>query len=637
MVLCSNTNPLDETGPYPLPALVVAAFNRRSSLLRLLKALAQANYPDSPIPLVISIDKSPTPDVIEAADSFSWPHGPKEVIRHPENLGLKAHLLSCGDLSQRFGSAIVLEDDLMISPYFYGYAQQALAFYQNRPQTAGVSLYHYETAESSQLPFRPLSDDSDVYHMQWPSSWGQAWTAAQWLGFRNWLAEEPQPERFWPQFVKNWESGSWKRLFLGYMIAKDLYFAFPRTGLSSHFGEPGEHSVVRGAQQTPLQALPRNWRFVPIEESQAVYDAWFELLPDRLQNLVPSLSGVEFSVDLYGQKEAKALSEDWVLTTKPSTTAKAEQSWSTDLLPLVQNIILDQAGEGISLLPRTVVPSEPLPPTAYLSRLSGGQHMQGTTTANPPRSISLVLVCPDGEQGLQTTLAQLPLQNEVDIEVVLVKPTTWVLEKDPRIRIVDWAPGASYWEALAAGCRAAAGDLLFWISPGAKPQEELWKDCLSIMGKYPGIEWLLLRPNEMVALPSQRWTRDRLGRASLGIVQAHLGPGVHVWRRSLVQKLNAKWTNEFELWRNLAEVALPFSANLLGAGVGSEQTPWTKDPAANQLQTLRAERSWSGILFSRILRPFFLTNSSLRWAHMQIEHYPPTLQKHNGQWEMRRF
>ena len=153
------------------PAIVVAAYNRPASLLRLLQGLSKAHYPDQPIPLHISIDQSHASDVARTAEAFDWPHGPKVVEQHEAHLGLRAHLLHCGDLSERYGAITLLEDDLFISPEFYSFAVGALTAYRNEPRIAGISLYHYEVAESSQLPFRPLEDGNDLYFMQWPSSW----------------------------------------------------------------------------------------------------------------------------------------------------------------------------------------------------------------------------------------------------------------------------------------------------------------------------------------------------------------------------------------------------------------------------------------------------------------------------------
>ena len=104
------------------PAIVVVAYNRDKALKRLLNSLESADYSGfSDITLVISIDKSDSTEVIETAEAFSWEQGEKRVITHPERLGLKKHILGLGDLTAEFGSIIMLEDDLFVSPLLYHY------------------------------------------------------------------------------------------------------------------------------------------------------------------------------------------------------------------------------------------------------------------------------------------------------------------------------------------------------------------------------------------------------------------------------------------------------------------------------------------------------------------------------------
>ena len=94
------------------PAIVIIAYNRSRSLERLLKSVGKAQYPENQkIPLVISIDKGDNSDVIRVAENFTWTHGEKRVVCRKENLGLKRHVLLCGDYVQEFGSVILLEDD----------------------------------------------------------------------------------------------------------------------------------------------------------------------------------------------------------------------------------------------------------------------------------------------------------------------------------------------------------------------------------------------------------------------------------------------------------------------------------------------------------------------------------------------
>lgn len=89
--------------PSQSPAIVVVAFNRFSPVRRLLFSLEKAVYSATPVPLVISVDFSDSQEAAQLKsflENYNWPHGQKRLIFHKENLGLKKHVLSCGDLSQ---------------------------------------------------------------------------------------------------------------------------------------------------------------------------------------------------------------------------------------------------------------------------------------------------------------------------------------------------------------------------------------------------------------------------------------------------------------------------------------------------------------------------------------------------------
>ncbi|MCK4747327.1 MAG: glycosyltransferase, partial [Bacteroidales bacterium] len=127
--------------PVFKPVVVVVAYNRPRSLERILHSLKRIRNATD-VKLVISIDNQ-APDnypVRDIATEFNWPHGEKEVIYQEARLGLRNHILQCAGLSQQYGSVIILEDDLYVSPYFYDYAVQALTYYTDDQEIAGISL-----------------------------------------------------------------------------------------------------------------------------------------------------------------------------------------------------------------------------------------------------------------------------------------------------------------------------------------------------------------------------------------------------------------------------------------------------------------------------------------------------------------
>ena len=112
------------------PAIVISCFNRPKALKRILEFLKSADYPSlKNIPLVISIDGGGLSSIIDIANEFDWPYGDKKIIKYEKNLGLKDHIISCGDLTSDYGSIILLEDDLVVSKSFYHFACKSAEFY----------------------------------------------------------------------------------------------------------------------------------------------------------------------------------------------------------------------------------------------------------------------------------------------------------------------------------------------------------------------------------------------------------------------------------------------------------------------------------------------------------------------------
>jgi len=154
------------------PAIVILAYNRPNPLKRLLSSLTRASYPpDHPIDLVFSIDRREEgihPEVASIAEGYRWPYGKKNLVCHDKRLGLVGNFYFSGDLSVEYGSLILLEDDLLVSPMFYWFASQALQNYQDDDRIAGISLYSLWFNGYTQFPFVPIIDESDVFFLQVP-------------------------------------------------------------------------------------------------------------------------------------------------------------------------------------------------------------------------------------------------------------------------------------------------------------------------------------------------------------------------------------------------------------------------------------------------------------------------------------
>lgn len=325
-------------------AICVIGFNRIFSLKRLLGSLNNAFY-DTNVPLIISIDKSDTDVVEKYADSFIWAFGPKRVIKHEENLGLRKHILQCGNLLEEFDALIVLEDDIEVSPGFFCYAKQCVEKYYNDDQIAGISLYNFHVNYLNKLPFTPLKTESDVYLMKCAQSWGQIWMKKQWGEFLNWYREnneEFHESPHLPLSICKWPKSSWLKYHTRYCIEKNKYFVYPYTSLTTNYSDVGVHSNQSSYLfQVPLLfSCKKDY----ILEPTIHYDGFFEN-----ENILKYLNynEDEICIDLYGEKSNRE-KKRYYLTTK-LLNYKIISSYGLCLRPIELNVIKEIEGQGIFL------------------------------------------------------------------------------------------------------------------------------------------------------------------------------------------------------------------------------------------------------------------------------------------------
>ncbi len=344
------------------PAIVVVAYNRPVSLHRLLGSLAKVQGAVD-VPLVISIDAGGEhwADVLAVAQQFHWPFGQKRIIERERPLGLINHVFACGDLTAEYGSIILLEDDLFVSPMVYRYAADALDFYADDPRVAGISLnalwFHGITHE----PFTPILDDGDVFFMQIAWFQGQAYSQKQWQAFREWwetacpredagavtthtltvTPSDPMHELF-----QTFPPTDWFPLKTKYLVQNGRFYVFPRESLTTNFGDSGTHVQQTSFFQLPLQTRRSHFRLQKLDEAVAVYDSFQELLPDRLNRLTQQLAEYEFTVDLHGTRSPANMPTPFVLTTQELDNPL--HTFGMDLRPLPVNVIHNIPGTGIS-------------------------------------------------------------------------------------------------------------------------------------------------------------------------------------------------------------------------------------------------------------------------------------------------
>ncbi|CAL2060693.1 glycosyltransferase [Tenacibaculum sp. 190524A05c] len=330
------------------PAIIVIAFNRPNSLKRLLTSLDSADYKNREIPLIISIDHQDSDknkEVIAISEEFKWNYGVKKVIKHSKNLGLRTHVLLCGDMVNDYDNVIILEDDLYVSPRFYSYASEALDFYKDSEEIGGISLYNHKRNFLNRIPFEIIPDSNDVFFLQIASSWGQAWSRKQWMSFRTWYENIDLKElKKLPAEVYNWPESSWLKYFIAFLISRDKYFVYPNKSLTTNFGDGGTHNLEKNLDyQVPL-FYGDGLKFIDLDDSLNVYDAYFEILPSRLKKLAPYLINFDFSLDLYGRKKIEEIETEYMISSKKCKDKDLHMSFGLEIKPMILNVVEKHEG-----------------------------------------------------------------------------------------------------------------------------------------------------------------------------------------------------------------------------------------------------------------------------------------------------
>lgn len=326
-------------------AIVVIAYNRADTVENLVKSLTEAHYRQT-VDLIISIDKSDTDVVAEFADTVVWSHGTKKIVRHPQNLGLRKHILSIGDYTKSYDAVVVLEDDLIVSPCFFDYAIECVEKYKDDERVAGISLYGFPFNSYMNLPFMPQKDEYDVYFMQIAQSWGQVWMKKQWAFFAQWY--EKNNEEFdelphLPSNICHWGKKSWLKYHDKYCIEQDKYFVYPFVSLTSNSGSAGTHSKIgTNVTRTMLQGGNKTKYILPDFENAMKYDGFYER-----KELGEIIGNTEICIDLYGLKQNKMCKRYW-LTTKIAPY-KVIKSFGLELYPIEENVIKHVSGHTIYL------------------------------------------------------------------------------------------------------------------------------------------------------------------------------------------------------------------------------------------------------------------------------------------------
>jgi len=135
-----------------------------------------------------------------------------EIIENNVNLGLSRNVI--GGLSkifQIYDRAIILEDDLELSPFFLNYMNDALNLYAISENVASISGYMY--------PIDPKKFSNNYFFLKLIESWGWGTWKRAWKNFEkdSLILKKKIDEKkfsnnyFFLKLIESWGWGTWKR------------------------------------------------------------------------------------------------------------------------------------------------------------------------------------------------------------------------------------------------------------------------------------------------------------------------------------------------------------------------------------------------------------------------------------------
>lgn len=335
------------------PVIVTVGYNRPDCLARLLNSIEHADYPSQNITLIVSLDRSDkTDELIKVAQDIGWSHGELVIRTFEERQGLRKHIIQCGDLSQKYGAVIILEDDLIVSKCFYNYVVQALEFYGDDKRITGVSLYSHAWNGYANYEFMPQRNEFDAYLGQFSITWGQCWTNQHWQRFKEWYSEKENDElksnTLLPENIEHWGDKSWGKYFVYYLVEKQLYYVIPYTSLSTNCSQIGEHNTCVSSSHQVMLLDARNKQYTfPTVEQAIKYDIFFERIFDD-EYKIEGINAKDICIDLNGKhRDSKGL--DYILTNTKQKDLTPIHTYGLQFRPIEENIIANVEGEDIFL------------------------------------------------------------------------------------------------------------------------------------------------------------------------------------------------------------------------------------------------------------------------------------------------
>ncbi len=231
-----------------------------------------------------------------------WPHPNKVLIENDKNKGLANSIIQgVTEVVNKFGRIIVVEDDLVTSPFFLKYMNDALEFYKEKRNVISIHGYAF-----------PIEGLPESYFIKGASCWGWATWARGWDLFESdgtklykKLKEKNLFYRFdingnypYKKMLKDQISGknnSWAIRWYASALIEEMLTLHPGRSLVANIGVDGSgaHCKAHSEFDVDLSTSSVDIKHKEVVESKEALEAWSHYLHKvRIKRYVSKLTSI---------------------------------------------------------------------------------------------------------------------------------------------------------------------------------------------------------------------------------------------------------------------------------------------------------------------------------------------------------
>ncbi len=260
----SSWTQLSQANSHRSMTIFILSMDRFSSLCRLLSSLQTAEYENDNIDLVVRFDQPRvfsetkqqwTQNVDDFRGSLRWDHGEVSIYVSNSSIGLRESWFQAWKPTTDDDRAVILEDDLELSPVWYQWLKRAHDAYDHRDDLGAYSLSHQTLVplKTSTKTTKEFPDDQPFLYALLGSH-GFSPLARIWMEFLDFVRCYQQREDAMtiatPELVtSDWyfhvhrKESMWEQHFIYFCQQRNLYHVYQFTrdkALAAHWEEKGK-------------------------------------------------------------------------------------------------------------------------------------------------------------------------------------------------------------------------------------------------------------------------------------------------------------------------------------------------------------------------------------------------------------